>query len=80
MVFIRETLGHESSRNRSKEANLIEIRIDDMTALSYLLNMGGTQNKHLIKIAKKNCVYLMERKQNLTAEYILSLSNQTADC
>ena len=50
-----------------------------MTALSYLLNMGGTQNKHLIKISKEIWGYLIERKIHLTAEYIPSLSNQTAD-
>ena len=50
-----------------------------MTALSYLLNMGGTQNKHLIKISNEIWDYLMDRKIRLTAEYISSLSNQTAD-
>ena len=50
-----------------------------MTALSYLLNMGGTQNKHLIEISKESWDYLIERKVHLTAEYIPSLSSQTAE-
>ena len=62
-----------------KKVKSIHLRIDNMTALSYLLNMGGTQNKHLIKISKEIWGYLIERKIHWTAEYIPSLSNQTAD-
>ena len=58
-----------------KKLKSIHLRIDNMTALSYLLNMGGTQNKHLIEISKEIWGYLIERKIHLTAEYIPSLSN-----
>ena len=67
------------SFTKFKKLKSIHLRIDNMTALSYLLNMGGTQNKHLIKISKEIWGYLIERKIHLTAEYIPSLSNQTAD-
>ena len=59
--------------------NSIHLRIDKMTVLSYLLNMGGTQKKHLIEISKESWGYLIKRKIHLTAEYKPSLSNQTAD-
>ena len=62
-----------------KKVKSIHLWIDNMTALSYLLNMGGTQNKHLIKISKEIWGYLIERKIHWIAEYIPSLSNQTAD-
>ena len=69
------------SFKKFKKLNSIHQQIDNVTALSlsYLLNMGGTQNKHLIEISKEIWGYLIERKIHLTAEYILSLSNQTAD-
>ena len=36
-----------------KKLNTIHLRIKNMIALSYLLNMGGTQNKPLIEISKE---------------------------
>ena len=54
-----------------KKLNLIYLRIDNMTALSYLVNMGGIQNKHLIEILKK--LGLSHREVNIFD----SLSNQT---
>ena len=64
-----------------KKLNTIHLRIKNMIALSYLLNMGGTQNKPLIEISKEISSYCIERKIHLTAEYTFdsSLSNQTAD-
>ena len=67
------------SFTKFKKLNLIHLRTDNITALSYLLNMRETQNKHLIKISKEIWGYLIERRIYLTAEYIPSLSNETAD-
>ena len=67
------------SFTKFKTRKSIHLRIDNMTALSYFLKMGGTKNKHLIKISKETWGYLIDRKMHLTAEYILSLSNQVAD-
>ena len=50
-----------------------------MTALSYLLKMGGTQNNHLIQISKQILGYLLQRKISLTAEYIANASYRTSD-
>ena len=67
------------SFTKLKKLNSIQLRIDNITALSYLLNMVDTQNKNLIKILKEIWSYLIETKIHLTAEYIPILSNQTAD-
>ena len=41
------------SFTKLKKLNSIQLRIDNITALSYLLNMVDTQNKNLIKILKE---------------------------
>ena len=91
MVFSGESLAHKCSRVRNSEASnfffykIQETKINSSTdrqhdsPLFYLLNMGETQNKHLIEISKEIWGYLIEKKIHLTAEYIPSLSNQTAD-
>ena len=90
MVFSGELLAHKCSKIRRSEAinfsltkfkklNSIHLRIDNMTALSYLLNTGGTLKKHLIEISKKIWRYFIEKKVHLTAEYIPNLNNQIAD-
>ena len=92
MVFTGEILAHKCLRIESSETSnsffyaiqktkYDSLRIKNMIALSYLLNMGGTQNKPLIEISKEIWSYCIERKIHLTAEYTFdsSLSNQTAD-
>ena len=90
MVFSGEFLAHKCSKIGSSEAinlsltkfkklNSIHLRIDNMTALSYLLNTGGTLKKHLIEFSKKIWRYFTEKKVHLTAEYIPNLNNQIAD-
>ena len=86
-----ENLAHKCSRIGSSEASnsfwykIQNTKFDSFTdrqqdtSLSYLLNMGETPNKHLIEISKEIWDYLIEKKIHLTAEYIPSLSNQTAD-
>lgn len=70
MVFSGESLVHKCSKIGSNEAsnsfitkfktlNLINLRIDNTTALSYLLDMGGTQKKYLIEISKEIWDYLI---------------------
>ena len=67
------------SLTKFKKLKSVHLRRDNMTALSYLLNMRGTQNKHLIEILKETWGYLIKKKIHLTAEYMPSLNNQTAD-
>ena len=67
------------SYTRFREVSSIHLRVDNMTALSYLLNMGGTQSEQLIKISKQIWSYLLEKQIFLTAEYVLSTKNYLAD-
>ena len=46
------------SFTKLKKLKLIHLWIDNITGLSYLLNIGGIQNKHLIEIFKKYGVIL----------------------
>ena len=50
-----------------------------ISLIYHLLNLRGTQNKHLIEISKEMWGYLVERTTHLIAEYIPSLRNETAD-
>ena len=65
MVFSGENMAHKCSRIGSSEASnsffykIQKTKFDSSTdkrdgslSLSYLLNMGGTQKKHLIEISK----------------------------
>ena len=85
MAFIWENLAHKYCRIGSSEASgsfFYKIQktelesstvrqYDSSPSLSYLLIMGGTQNKRW--------GYLTEKKIYLRAAYIPSLSNKTAD-
>ena len=77
MVFCRESFVLKCYGIGSSKASNSFIYKTLSLFLSYLsyLNMGGTQNKHLIEIWG----HLIETKIHLTAEHILCLSNQTAD-
>ena len=93
MVSYRENVAHKCSRastastvrlailscTRFREVSSIHLRVDSMTVLSYLLNMGGTQSKQLIKISKVVWSYLLEKQIFLTAEYVPSIGNHLAD-
>ena len=87
MVFSGELLAHKCSKIRSSEAinfsltkfkklNSIHLRIDNMTALSYLLNTGGTLKKHLIEISKKNLA-LFHREESTFDSRIYTQSEQS---
>ena len=67
------------SYTRFREVSSIHLRVDNMTALSYLLNMGGIHSGQLIKISKQIWSYLLEKPICLTAEYVPSIDNYLAD-
>ena len=60
------------SFTKFKKLNSIHLRRDNMTDPSYLLKMGGTQNKHLIETAKEIRGYLIERKIHYSRIYTQS--------
>jgi hypothetical protein len=57
----------------------IHIWIDNRTALSYLVKMGGTKNELLTKISKRIWTFLLNREITLTAGWIPSKENWRAD-
>ena len=63
-----------------RDAISVHIRMDNMTALSYLMKMGGrcTKNQKLTAISKKIWQYLLKRKITIT-EYLPGSMNVQAD-
>ena len=60
------------SFTKLKKLNSIHLRIDNLTALSYLLNMGGTKNNHLIKTSKETWAYFIEENTFVSKIYTQS--------
>ena len=57
----------------------IHLQIDNVTALSLSMKMGGTKSAELNKISKKILEYLIENGITLTAEYLPSSQNIQTD-
>ena len=58
---------------KERDAISVNIRMDNMTTLSYLMKMrwgGGTENQELTAISKEIWQYLLKRKITITAEYL----------
>lgn len=55
------------------------LKVDNMTALSYIVKMGGTVNSNLIQGAKSLWSFLISKGITLTAEYISTKLNVDAD-
>ena len=64
---------------RHHKPSSIHIRIDNTTALSYIIKMGGTKNALMLGIAKRIWHYLILHKIMITAEWIPSHLNTIAD-
>ena len=64
---------------KERDAISVHIRMDNMTALSYLMKMGGTKNQELTAISKEIWQYLLKRKITITAEYLPGSMNVEAD-
>ena len=60
-------------------AKSVHIRMDNMVALSYLVKMGGTQNKNLTLLSKEIWEYLIAKEITITAEYLPGSLNKEAD-
>ena len=50
-----------------------------MSALSYMMKMGGTQNKKMIAISKEIWEFALPEETMITAEYLLGRLNVRAD-
>ena len=58
---------------------VIHLWVDNMVALTYLLKMGGTKNLKPVRLEKKIWDHLLQCGITLTAEYLPSKLNVTAD-
>ena len=61
------------------QARNVHLMLDNKTALTYLIKMGGTKNKALTEISKSLWDYLLSRETILTTEYLPSKLNIEAD-
>ena len=57
----------------------IHLQVDNMVALTYLLKMRGSQNLKLVQLTKEIWGHLLQCGITLTAEYLPSKLNVTAD-
>jgi hypothetical protein len=81
-INIQELLAAElaiKTFTKNHKPKSIHMKIDNTTALSYLVNMGGTKNLTMIKISKRIWEYLLQHGITITAEWIPSHLNVIAD-
>ena len=64
---------------KDKSVTAIHLQIDNMTALSYLVKIGGTRSPELLQVANEICEYLLANRIAGTAEYLPSSLNIQAD-
>ena len=57
----------------------VHLRMDNMTALTYINRMGGTRSSGLTQIAKRIWEFCLQKKVRLTAEHIPGVQNEIAD-
>ena len=57
----------------------IHLQIDNKTALTYRLKMGGTHNRELLHISKSIWSYLLSKQIAMPAEYLPSALTVHAD-
>ena len=64
---------------KERDAISVHIRMDNMTALSYLIKMGDIKNQELTVIRKEIWQYLLKKKITITAKYLPGSMNVKAD-
>ena len=64
--------------NNRKKLN-VHLRMDNRTAVAYLLKMGGTRSQVLVGIAQELWKYALRKEISLTAEYLPGDMNHEAD-
>ena len=64
---------------KERDAISIHISMDNMTALSYLIKMGGIKNQELNAISKEIWQYLLKQNNTITAEYLPGSMKVEAD-
>ena len=62
-----------------RDVKAIHLQVDNVVALTYLKKMGGSQNLKMVELAKEIWEYLLKWEITITAEYLPSKLNLTAD-
>ena len=62
-----------------RDVKEIHLQVDNVVALTYLKKMGGSQNLKMVELAKEIWKYLLKWGITITAEYLSSKLNLTAD-
>ena len=62
-----------------RDVKAIHLQVDNVVALTYLKKMGGSQNLKMVELAKEIWKYLLKWGITITAEYLPSKLNLTAD-
>ena len=62
-----------------RDVKAIHLQVDNIVALTYLMKMGGTQNLRMVELAEEIWKYLLKWGITITAEYLPSKLNLTAD-
>ena len=57
----------------------VDIQVDNQTALSYLLKMGGAKGQELLRVSKEIWDYLLKHHIMITVEYLPGCLNCPAD-
>ena len=65
--------------SKIRDMSAVHLQMDNMTALSYLVRMGGTHSKELTSIAKEIWDFLLKKQIKITAEYLPGVLNTQAD-
>ena len=81
-INIQELLAAElaiKTFTKERKPSLIHMRIDNTSALAYIVNMGGTKSLPMLDIAKRIWQYLLLHQITITAEWIPSHLNTIAD-
>ena len=81
-INIQELLAAElaiKTFTKHHKPSSIHMRIDNTSALSYIVKMGGTKNHLMLDISKRIWHYLLLHKITITAEWIPSHLNTIAD-
>ena len=63
----------------AKKGISIQVRMDNMVALSYLMKMRGTQIQELVTTSKEIWNYLLLHKITITVEYLPGVLNVEAN-
>ena len=64
---------------KSRRGMSVLLKIDNMTAVAYINNQGGTVSKELVSLTRDLWLWCLERNIHIQAQYLLGIMNDVAD-